>query len=105
MTSVAIRLMALEEDELEEFIELWCVGSGSGYVSVERIGKANDKGCDVIGFLSQAKHEGPWHLYQCKRKTRGSALWGPLATDSRWILGTAPATLPGRCPCDAAGYA
>jgi len=79
VTSVAIRLKELEEDELEEFIELWCDRVGSGYESVERIGKANDKGRDVIGFLTQAKHEGPWHLYQCKRKTRGSALGAPEA--------------------------
>jgi hypothetical protein len=44
------------------------------YASVERIGAANDKGRDVIGFLTDRKHEGDWDLFQCKRKTRGGAL-------------------------------
>ncbi|POR42422.1 ABC-three component system protein [Methylobacterium sp. V23] len=74
MTSVAIRIKELEDDELEEFIELWCERVGAGYHLVERIGQANDKGRDVVGFVTAAKHEGPWHLYQCKRKTLRSTL-------------------------------
>ncbi|GJE54892.1 ABC-three component system protein [Methylobacterium thuringiense] len=79
MTSVAIRLKELDDDELEEFVELWCERLGAGYHLVERIGKANDKGRDVIGFMTPVKHEGPWHLYQCKRKTLRSALGVPEA--------------------------
>ena len=45
----------------------------------ERIGAPNDKGRDVIGFLSERSHEGPWDLYQCKRKTRGGKLGTPEA--------------------------
>ena len=74
MSSLAVKLKELDDDQLEEFVELFSERLGQGYHSVVRMGKANDKGRDVVGFLTLAKHEGPWHLYQCKRKTRGSAL-------------------------------
>lgn len=79
MTSLAIRLKELDDEQLEEFIELFAERIGAGYDGVHRMGQANDKGRDVVGFLTPAKHEGPWHLYQCKRKTRGSALGAPEA--------------------------
>ena len=79
MTSLAVRLLELDEDQLEEFVDLWATQKSSQYLSVERIGGANDKGRDVIGFLTASKHEGPWHLYQCKRKTRGVKLGFPEA--------------------------
>ncbi|MEH3116795.1 MAG: hypothetical protein PGN25_04110 [Methylorubrum populi] len=79
MTSLAIRLKEASDDELEEFIELFADRIGEGYVVVHRMGQANDKGRDVVGFLTTAKHEGPWHLYQCKRKTYRSALGAPEA--------------------------
>ncbi|AMB44071.1 ABC-three component system protein [Methylobacterium sp. AMS5] len=74
MKSLAITLKELEDDQLEEFIELFAERIGTGYVAVHRLGQANDKGRDVVGFLTEAKHEGPWHLYQCKRKTYASSL-------------------------------
>ena len=77
MTSLAVRLTEIDDDQLEEFIELWIEQKSNDYHLVERIGAANDKGRDVIGFLNPSKHEGPWHLYQCKRKTRGSKLGRP----------------------------
>jgi hypothetical protein len=49
------------------------------YLTVERVGGANDKGRDVIGFLTPSRHEGDWHLFQCKRKTRGAKLKLPEA--------------------------
>lgn len=74
MTSLAVRLMEIDDTQLEEFIELWVERRSQQYDRVERIGAANDKGRDVIGFLTRARHEGPWHLFQCKRKTRGGKL-------------------------------
>ena len=62
------------------FIELWIERKSQQYVRVERIGAANDKGRDVIGFSSERRHEGPWDLYQCKRKTRNGKLGLPEAT-------------------------
>lgn len=79
MTNLAIRLQEISDVELEEFIELWADHKSVQYVRVERIGAANDKGRDVVGFLSERNHEGPWDLYQCKRKTRGGKLGTPEA--------------------------
>lgn len=77
MSSTSIRIQELGDTELEEFIELWAERTGAGYHLVHRIGKANDKGRDVIGFRTPQKHEGPWDLYQCKRKTlRGTLKLG-----------------------------
>ena len=64
VTSLAIRLKELDDDQLEEFVELFADRIGAGYVAVHRMGQANDKGRDVVGFLTAAKHEGPWDLFQ-----------------------------------------
>ncbi|PZR94740.1 MAG: hypothetical protein DI537_06775 [Stutzerimonas stutzeri] len=66
--------MEIDDTQLEEFIELWVERRSQLYDRIERIGAANDKGRDVIGFLTRARHEGAWHLFQCKRKTRGGKL-------------------------------
>jgi hypothetical protein len=79
VSNLAIRLQEISDVELEEFIELWVERKSRQYVRVERIGAANDKGRDVVGFLSERNHEGPWDLYQCKRKTRGGKLGKPEA--------------------------
>lgn len=77
--SITLRILELGDDQLEEFIELWAERAGQDFHSVERIGKANDKGRDVIGFRTNQKHEGPWVLYQCKRKTLRGSLGVPEA--------------------------
>ncbi|MGI9404315.1 MAG: ABC-three component system protein [Hyphomicrobium sp.] len=79
MSNLSIRLQEIDDAQLEEFIELWIERKSHQYIRVERIGAANDKGRDVIGFLSARSHEGPWDLYQCKRKTRGGKLGTPEA--------------------------
>lgn len=79
MTSLAIRIQELDDDHLEEFVDFWATQKSQQYLSVERVGGANDKGRDVIGFLSRRRHEGPWDLYQCKRKTLHSKLGLPEA--------------------------
>jgi hypothetical protein len=79
VSNLAIRLQEIDDAELEEFIELWVDRKSKQYVRVERIGAANDKGRDVIAFLSDRSHEGQWELYQCKRKTRGGKLGTPEA--------------------------
>ncbi|KQQ45664.1 hypothetical protein ASF58_18990 [Methylobacterium sp. Leaf125] len=99
MISLAIRLKELDDEDLEEFIELFADRIGRNYHGVYRMGQANDKGRDVVGFMTSAKHEGPWHLYQCKRKTKGSALGLPEALVElgklfHHHLGGAYATLP-----------
>ncbi|MFH0302965.1 hypothetical protein AAFX91_38565 [Bradyrhizobium sp. 31Argb] len=50
MRSPAIRIQELDDSQLEEFVDLWASQKSKLYVSVERVGGANDKGRDVIGF-------------------------------------------------------
>jgi hypothetical protein len=64
----------LPSDQLEEFVEIWAERKSKDYLQVERVGQANDKGRDVIGFVTKARHEGAWDLFQCKRKTLNSEL-------------------------------
>ena len=77
MSSLAVRLEEIDSSELHEFIELWVECKSQQYVRIERVGAANDKGRDVICYSSKLKHEGPWDLYQCKRKTLGRKLGTP----------------------------
>jgi hypothetical protein len=79
VASLAVRIVELDDDQLEEFIDLWATQKSTEYLSVERVGGASDKGRDVIGFLTRSRHEGDWHLYQCKRKTLGVKLGLPEA--------------------------
>jgi hypothetical protein len=79
VVGLAIRLQEIGDAELEEFVEQWLDRKAGRFVQVLRIGAANDKGRDVIGFLSDCRHEGPWELYQCKRKTRDKKLGVPEA--------------------------
>jgi hypothetical protein len=79
VSNTAIRLQEIDDAELEEFIEIWIERRSKRYKSVERLGAANDKGRDVVGFLTDRKHEGEWDLFQCKRKTRGGTLGTPEA--------------------------
>lgn len=50
MTSLAVRLLELDDEQLEEFTDLFATQKSSQYLSVERVGGANDKGRDVIDF-------------------------------------------------------
>jgi hypothetical protein len=79
VVGLAIRLQEIGDAELEEFVEQWLERKAGKFAHVLRIGAANDKGRDVIGFLSDYRHEGPWELYQCKRKTRDKKLGVPEA--------------------------
>lgn len=74
MRSIAIRLQELDDDELEDFVDIWLHNRAALYYRTERLGRTSDKGRDVVGFVTDQLHEGDWDLYQCKRKTRGSKL-------------------------------
>lgn len=89
----------LASDELEEFVEIWAERKSKDYVQVERVGQANDKGRDIVGFVTKARHEGEWDLFQCKRKTWNSELgFGEALTELGKIfyhhVNGAYATLP-----------
>ncbi len=74
MAGIAIKIQELDDKLLEDFIDIWVDGKSGLYHRVESLGKANDKGRDVVGFVTDDLHEGAWDLFQCKRKTRGGKL-------------------------------
>lgn len=66
-------ILSLPDDELEKFVRMW-VELRKGYVEVQRFTGAGDMGRDVVGYLTQSRHEGPWHNYQCKQYGRAVQL-------------------------------
>lgn len=64
------QILALNDEQLEQFVNDWISCKAKGYFGVERFSGAGDLGRDVVEFLSKKKHEGPWHNYQCKQYGR-----------------------------------
>src|SRR5665213_916989 len=62
-------ILALTDTQLEEFVRQWATKK-SEYAEVERFTGPGDMGRDVVGFLSNNRHEGAWHNYQCKQYGR-----------------------------------
>jgi hypothetical protein len=62
-------ILAMTDTQLEQFVRDW-VAKKKGYVEVERFTGPGDMGRDVVGFMTKARHEGPWHNYQCKQYGR-----------------------------------
>jgi hypothetical protein len=60
-------ILALDSVELEQFVLDWVYSKKSKYLETTRLSGAGDLGRDVVGFLSEKKHEGAWHNYQCKQ--------------------------------------
>jgi hypothetical protein len=60
----------MDDAELEQFCRAW-VEKKSGYYAVKRLAGAGDMGRDVVGFLTEERHEGAWDNYQCKQYRRG----------------------------------
>lgn len=64
------QILALNDTQLEQFVNDWIDCKAKGYVEVTRFSGAGDLGRDVVGFLSKERHEGLWHNYQCKQYGR-----------------------------------
>ena len=60
-------ILALNDNGLEQFVREWAAVMTQKYVEVQRFSGAGDMGRDVVGFLTAARHQGPWHNYQCKQ--------------------------------------
>jgi hypothetical protein len=61
-------ILALTDDQLEAFVREW-VGYKKAYVEVQRFTGPGDMGRDVVGYLTNHRHDGPWHNYQCSWAT------------------------------------
>jgi len=60
----------MDDDELEMFCRSWAEKK-SGYLEVKRFAGTGDMGRDVVGFVTDKRHEGAWDNYQCKQYRRG----------------------------------
>ncbi|MGF1620410.1 MAG: ABC-three component system protein [Rhodomicrobiaceae bacterium] len=56
----------MDDDELEKFCRAW-TEKKTGYVEVKRFAGPGDMGRDVVGFLTDKRHDGAWDNYQCKQ--------------------------------------
>jgi hypothetical protein len=66
-------ILLMDADDLERFCRDW-VEKKSGYHEVRRFAGSGDKGRDVVGFLTDKRHDGAWDNYQCKQYLRGITL-------------------------------
>lgn len=58
--------MGYDSGEWEVFISEWLTSKKTEYAEVKRLGGANDRGLDVVGYLDASKQEGVWDNIQCK---------------------------------------
>ncbi|CAM5567349.1 hypothetical protein SAURM35S_02924 [Streptomyces aurantiogriseus] len=65
-----------EADQWEQFTCEWVRMRKDefGYLGVEIIGGTNDRGADVVAFMSEQRLNGEWHCYQCKHYSDGLTL-------------------------------
>ncbi|MGO6690734.1 hypothetical protein ACCS54_07220 [Rhizobium johnstonii] len=56
MAGIAVKIRALDDKLLEEFLDIWLTRKEQKYLSVESLGKANDNGRDVVGFFTADRH-------------------------------------------------
>lgn len=65
-------ILSMDDAELEQFCRAW-VEKKSGYFEVKRYAGTGDLGRDVVGFLTDQRHDGEWDNYQCKQYRSGVA--------------------------------
>lgn len=64
-------ILVLTDKQLEQFVHRWARASAvDKYFEVQVFGDAGDKGRDVVGFVTDRRHEGPWDNFQCKQLGR-----------------------------------
>lgn len=60
------RVAGFSPEEWESFTEEWA-SSLQDYPCVRRFGGSGDQGIDIVGFITDARWDGGWDNYQCKR--------------------------------------
>lgn len=60
-------ILGLSDTDLEQFVRDWVSEKTPKYFEVKRFTGSGDRGRDVVGFLSDLRHEGKWDNYQCKQ--------------------------------------
>lgn len=64
------RLAAASDKTLEIFVHHLVSLETGTYKDHDCYGGSGDKGRDVAGFLTERRHEGEWHNFQCKQYRR-----------------------------------
>jgi hypothetical protein len=82
MNFPAVKLVEIfSPDDWEGFTEEWATCLEPAYHKVMRFSGSGDKGCDVVGFVTDKFFDGPWDNYQCKHygdKLTPSDIWVEL---------------------------
>jgi hypothetical protein len=63
----AALLKAIQPADLERFVADWLSRRVREYAEWDDWGGAGDRGRDVVGYVTDNRHEGPWDNFQCKR--------------------------------------
>lgn len=63
----APRILAMDDTELEVFVNKWLDRKKATYFQAERFSGSGDLGRDVVGYCTSRKLDGVWHNYQCKQ--------------------------------------
>jgi hypothetical protein len=63
-------ILLMDDEELEKFCRAW-TEKKAGYVEVKRFAGTGDMGRDVVGFLTDKRHDDGWDNYQCKQYRKG----------------------------------
>ncbi|MEI8703295.1 hypothetical protein LRP31_34285 (plasmid) [Mesorhizobium mediterraneum] len=63
----AVQLTALPDERLEAFVNDWLANRTKDYNSHERWSGTGDMGRDVVAYVTDQRHEGPWDNFQCKQ--------------------------------------
>jgi hypothetical protein len=63
----AANLLALPDERLEAFVNDWLSVRTRDYNCCERWSGSGDMGRDVVGYVTENRHEGDWDNFQCKQ--------------------------------------
>jgi hypothetical protein len=63
----APRILAMDDKELETFVNKWLDRKKAIYIQTESFAGSGDLGRDVVGYCTSLKLDGEWHNYQCKQ--------------------------------------
>ncbi|GGD87813.1 hypothetical protein GCM10011390_03180 [Aureimonas endophytica] len=66
-TNHAALITALPAERLEAFVKDWLSVRTRDYHSSQRWNGTGDMGRDVVGYVTERRHEGDWDNYQCKQ--------------------------------------
>ncbi|TRL40023.1 hypothetical protein FNA46_07055, partial [Rhizobium straminoryzae] len=68
----------MDDKDLEHFVKDWIESRVLEYRQWQRWGQTGDLGRDVVGYVTDHRHEGPWDNFQCKQLKQRLSLPGAL---------------------------